>query len=139
MKTGTLMTTYPVTVTYQSTLADALILMRRLDVRHLPVVERGALVGIVSDRDLAHLDFGAALTDQGADALRRELATSVLKVMRSDVVSVEPETELTEVIELLLEHKVGAIPVVHPDTKAVVGIISYLDILRAIQDALADD
>ena len=132
------MTTWPVTVTYQTTIGQAMVLMRRLDVRHLPVVERGALVGIVSDRDLLYLDFRAALTDQGADSLGRELATSVLKIMRSDVVCVRPETELSDVIELLIENKIGAIPVVHPDTKAVLGIVSYLDVLRAAQDVFKD-
>jgi acetoin utilization protein AcuB len=133
------MTTYPVTVTPQATLAEALDLMRDLDIRHVPVVERGALVGMLSDRDLAYLNVGAALTDQGAAALRRGLATPVIRVMRSDVICVEAETELSDVIGLLLEHKIGAIPVIQPDTQAVVGIVSYIDVLRAVQDSLEDD
>ena len=59
--------------------------------------------------------------------------------MSSDVIYVEPETDLSEVVALLLEHKIGAIPVVQPDTRAVVGIVSYIDVLRAVQDALEDD
>jgi len=133
------MTTYPVTVTSQATIAEALDLMRDLDIRHLPVVDGGALVGMLSDRDLAYLNVGALLTDQGADAVRRELATPVIKVMRSDVICVEPETELSDVVGLLLEHKIGAIPVIRPDTQAVVGIVSYIDVLRAVQDLLEDE
>ena len=139
MTAGALMTMYPVTVTPQATIAEALDLMRDLDIRHVPVVERGALVGMLSDRDLAYLNVGAALTDQGAAALRRGLATPVVKVMRSDVIRVEPETELSDVIGLLLEHKIGAIPVIRPDTQAVVGIVSYIDVLRAVQDLLEDE
>ena len=139
MTAGALMTKYPVTVTPQATIAEALDLMRDLDIRHLPVVERGALVGMLSDRDLAYLNVGAALTDEGAAALKRELATPVIKVMRSDVICVEPETDLSDVIGLLLEHKIGAIPVIRPDTQAVVGIVSYIDVLRAVQDLLEDD
>jgi len=139
MTAGALMTMYPVTVTPQATIAEALDLMRDLDIRHVPVVERGALVGMLSDRDLAYLNVGAALTDQGAAALRRALATPVVKVMRSDVICVEPETELSDVIGLLLEHKIGAIPVIQPDTQVVVGIVSYIDVLRAVQDSLEDD
>jgi len=139
MTAGALMTMYPVTVTPQATIAEALDLMRDLDIRHVPVVERGALVGMLSDRDLAYLNVGAALTDQGAAALRRGLATPVVKVMRSDVICVEPETELSDVIGLLLEHKIGAIPVIQPDTQVVVGIVSYIDVLRAVQDSLEDD
>jgi acetoin utilization protein AcuB len=137
MRAGTVMTTWPVTVTSRTPIAQALVLMRRLDVRHLPVVERGAFVGILSDRDLADADFRAARSD--TDALGRELGTSILEIMQSDGVCVRPETELSDVIELLIEHKVGAIPVVHPDTKAVLGIISYLDVLRAVREVLESE
>ena len=94
---------------------------------------------MLSDRDLAYLNVGAMLTDQGADAVRRELATPVIKVMRPDVIWVEPETDLSDVIELLLEHKIGAVPVIRPDTQAVVGIVSYIDVLRAVQEELEDE
>ena len=139
MRAGTLMTTHPVTVTPQATVAEALDLMRDMDIRHLPVVDGGALVGMLSDRDLAYLNVGALLTGQGADAVRRELTTPVIKIMRPDVIYVEPETDLSDVIDLLLEHKIGAVPVVQPDTQAVVGIVSYIDVLRAVQDELADE
>jgi CBS domain-containing protein len=133
------MTTRPVTVTTKATIAEALALMRDLDIRHVPVVEHGALVGMLSDRDLAYLDVGASLTDVGATRLRRELSTPVVKAMSSDVIYVEPETDVSEIVALLLEHKIGAVPVVHPDTRAVVGIVSYIDVLRAVQDALEED
>jgi len=139
MRAGTLMTAYPVTVTPQTTVAEALDLMRDMDIRHLPVVDGGALVGMLSDRDLAYLNVGALLTDQGADALRRELVTPVIKLMRPDVICVDPETDLSDVVELLLEHKIGAVPVIRLDTRAVVGIVSYIDVLRAVQEELEDE
>jgi acetoin utilization protein AcuB len=52
MKAGDLMTTNPVTVSPTATIADAWDLMTGLEIRHLPVLEKGKLVGIVSDRDL---------------------------------------------------------------------------------------
>jgi acetoin utilization protein AcuB len=139
MRAGTLMTTHPATVTTKATIAEALDLMRALDIRHVPVVENGALVGMLSDRDLAYLDVGASLTNEGAARLRRELTTPVVRAMSSDVICVEPETDLSDVVALLLEHKIGAIPVVHPDTRAVVGIVSYIDVLRAVQDSLEEE
>ena len=138
MRAGSLMTTHPVTVTTEATVAEALDIMRDLDIRHVPVVDRGALVGMLSDRDLARLDVGASLTEAGAQGLRRKLMTPVVKVMSSDVISVEPETDLSDVVALLLEHRIGALPVVHPDTRAVVGIVSYVDVLRAVQDSLEE-
>jgi acetoin utilization protein AcuB len=129
-----LMTPNPLTVTPQATLAEAWDLMRELAVRHVPVTDDGVLVGMLSDRDLAHVNIPRVLELQGADALREELATPIIDVMSSDVICAEPETEVGDVIGLLLEHKIGAVPVVEPGTREVLGIISYVDVLRALQD-----
>lgn len=134
-----LMTPDPLTVTPQSSIAEAWDVMRELAVRHIPVVEDGVLVGMLSDRDLAQVDIARVLRDGGPDALREEMETPLVEVMSTDVISVEPETEVGEVIGLLIEHKVGALPVVEPGTREVVGIISYVDVLRALQDLVAED
>jgi acetoin utilization protein AcuB len=94
------------------------------------------LVGMLSDRDLAALDVAAVLAAGGADAARRALLRRVVDVMSADVVCAEVETELSDVIDLFLEYKVGAIPVVQPDTRELMGIISYVDVLRAVRDLL---
>ncbi len=134
-----LMTPDPLTVTPKSTVAEAWDVMRDLAVRHVPVVDRGALVGMLSDRDLAQVDMVRLLRVEGADALREELETPIVEIMSSDVISVEPETEMSDVISLLLEHKIGAVPVVEPGTREVLGIISYVDLLRALQDLIEED
>jgi len=131
-----LMTPNPVTVAPEASLAEVWDLMREMEIRHVPVVQGGALVGMLSDRDLAHLDISRMLALEGADALRQELATPIIKVMTSDVIFVEPESDLGDVVELLIEHKVGALPVLRPDTREIVGIVSYIDVLRALQDLL---
>jgi CBS domain-containing protein len=139
VKARDVMTPNPITVALDATLAEAWDLMREADIRHLPVVQAGALVGMVSDRDLASLDVARVLTTDGADALRRMLATPVVRIMSSDVIFVEMEGDLDEVIELMLEHKVGAIPVVRADARDVVGIVSYIDVLRAVRNLVAED
>jgi acetoin utilization protein AcuB len=139
MKAQDLMTRNPVTVPPGASVAEAFDLMSELDIRHVPVVEAGELVGMLSDRDLARFDIARLLTVEGAEAFRRELATPVVKVMSSDVIFVNPETELSEVVELLVEHKIGAVPVVKTDTREIVGIISYIDVLRGIQDLLEEE
>jgi acetoin utilization protein AcuB len=133
-----LMTPNPLTVTPQASIAEAWDVMRELAVRHVPVVEDGVLVGMLSDRDLAQVDIARVLRVEGADALREELETPIVGVMSSDVISVEPETDVGEVISLLLEHKFGALPVVEPGTREVLGIISYVDVLRALQDLVEE-
>ena len=134
-----LMTANPATVTPQASITEVWDLMRELEVRHVPVVQGGALVGMLSDRDLAALDIARMLAVEGSDVLREELATPITNVMSSDVIFVEPETEVSDVVGLLLEHKVGALPVIRPDTREVVGIISYIDVLRALQDRLEEE
>jgi acetoin utilization protein AcuB len=138
MTAGDLMTANPTTVTARATVAEAGDLMRELEVRHLPVAENGVMVGILSDRDLAMLDVGRLYMEEGAEAVRRSLARTVEDVMSVDVIHVEPETELSEVVGLLIDSKVGALPVVRPGTREVVGIVSYLDVLRQLQELLPD-
>ena len=133
------MTPNPVTATAQASIAEVWDLMRELEIRHVPVVDGGALVGMLSDRDLARLDVAQVLTARGAEALGRELATPIVEIMSSDVISVEPETEMSDVISLLIEHKIGAVPVVDPGTREVLGIISYVDLLRALQELIGED
>lgn len=134
-----LMTPNPVTTTPDASIREVWDLMRELEIRHVPVVQRGSLVGMLSDRDLGHLDMGRMLEVEGAEGFRQELATPIVNVMSSDVICVEPETDLRDVVELLLEHKIGALPVVRPDTREVVGIVSYIDVLRGLKDQLEEE
>lgn len=131
-----LMTPSPLTVPPQASVAEVWDLMRDVDVRHVPVVQAEALVGMVSDRDLARVDVARLLKMEGADALREELATPILQVMSADVIAVGPDADIGEVIDLLIDHRIGAVPVVREETREVLGIISYVDVLRALQDVL---
>ena len=134
-----LMTANPSTVTPKASIAEAWDLMRELDARHVPVVDGDVLVGMLSDRDLGRFNVGRLLTEEGADALRRQLSRPVVQLMSSDVIAAEPETSMSELITLFLEHRVGAIPVVVPDSRRIVGIVSYIDVLRAVQDMLEEE
>ena len=139
MSAQDLMTPNPVTVASNASVAEVLDLMREQEIRHVPVVDGTTVVGILSDRDLAHFDITRLLTVDGVEALRRELSTPVVKLMSPDVIAVGPEAELVEVIDLLLEHRVGAVPVIRPETGELIGIISYVDVLEALRDSLVAD
>lgn len=138
MRARDLMTPNPVTLSPQASVAEAWDLMRELEIRHVPVVAGGAVVGMLSDRDLARLDMTRMLALKETDA-PRELATPIVKLMNPDVIFAEPETGLREIVELFLEHKVGALPVVRPHSYEIVGIVSYIDVLRALRGSLNDE
>ena len=104
------------------------------DVRHLPVVEDGGLVGILSDRDLRVV----AMVADGRDAVPEtvSLSSPVGEIMSADVLAVNPEDDVKVVIDIMIEEKVGAVPVVEADSSRLVGIVSYIDALRAARDVV---
>ena len=123
------MTRSPRTIGTATTIGDAWDVLRSLEVRHLPVVnDDGELVGIVSDRDFASPP-GPPLMNEllgpGAPSFDAPVAT----IMTGAPLAVEPGDAVEDAIDLIIENKVGAVPVVGPDGE-VVGIVSYLDILR---------
>jgi CBS domain-containing protein len=134
-----LMTPDPITITPDASISDAWDLMSEHDIRHVPVVQGGALVGMLSSRDLPLSDILRLLSVEGAVALNQKLAKPVSEIMSRDVISVEPEARAIDIVRLLLEHKIGAIPVVGATTGRVLGIVSYIDVLRALQDRLEDE
>lgn len=132
MRIEEIMTTSPITVRQTTTVGQAWDALRALDIRHLPVVNAdGELVGIVSDRDFATPPappLMAELLGTGAGSLDAPVGS----IMTGSPISVEPDDDIDDAIDLMVENKVGAIPVVDPEG-AVVGIVSYLDIIRAMR------
>jgi len=127
-----LMTEDPKTISMSATLQRAIGLLQTLDVRHLPVVDdEGALVGMLSDRDVRGLAFPEVLGAQYIGKIQTALEAPVSSVMSSDVISVDVEADAAEIIDLMLDQKIGAVPVLDSDG-SLVGIVSYMDLLRKI-------
>jgi acetoin utilization protein AcuB len=129
-----IMTPNPYSVSVTSSVKQLLRSLAEADVRHLPVVDDGALVGIVSDRDLRAVGSLAENVFEHPRAAQEALAQPAASVMTSDVITVNPESEVAEAIDLMIEHRVGAIPVVEAGGSKLVGIVSYVDALRAARD-----
>lgn len=124
-----LMTENPRTISQGASVADAIEVLEQLDIRHLPVVDDDDnLVGMLSDRDLRPL-----LGERDEEDPVRRTRTLVSDLMTSGVVSVTTDAEVSEIIELVLDNKIGAVPVVDGEGH-VVGIVSYVDILRALAE-----
>ncbi len=84
--------------------------------RRLPVVDQGKLVGILTERDIrSHLGYLES--------------TRVNAAMTADPATITPRTTAEDAARLMLEHKIGGLPVL--DNGALVGIVSTSDVLRA--------
>lgn len=127
---ASLMTRNPASLSAGATIAEALSTLIELDVRHLPVVNADReVVGMVSDRDLRGEPVGSWASP------RRQLEQHLSEIMSSDVLTVGLDAPISEIVALMLEYKIGAVPVVDGEG-ALVGIVSYIDVLRSFERAL---
>ncbi|MBI5342709.1 MAG: CBS domain-containing protein [Deltaproteobacteria bacterium] len=130
MLVGRRMTKDPKTVSPDDTLAHAADIMRRLRFNHLPVVEGGKLVGILTDTDLRNI----SLTGEPAQGGTMPSDRRVREVMKTDVWSLTPEDAVEDALLIIRRKKFGALPVLSGDK--LVGIITKIDLLNAVIDVL---
>ena len=123
MQIRAIMSPDPVTVDQASLLAEALATLEELDIRHLPVVNDGRVVGVVSDRDLLE-STGWMWNEE-----RGKAPVIVADVVQSDAMTVGPEETVGAVATRLVEWGVGCAPVV--EEGRLVGIATEIDVLRA--------
>jgi CBS domain-containing protein len=125
-----IMTTDVVTVEPQNSIATAIRLMRQGQLRRLPVVEDGALVGIVTSGDLRRITgLASILKDPSQDNFLWH-HIPVANVMTRDPISLSPDTPIAEAARLLVEHKIGGLPIVAGGR--LVGIITTSDLLETL-------
>ncbi|MGH8056628.1 MAG: CBS domain-containing protein [Candidatus Entotheonellia bacterium] len=109
--------------------------MRRHGIRHLPVVQNGRLVGIVTDRDVRQTWASPAAALSTHELLYLLDKVTVGEIMTHKLITVTPDTPLIQAAQLLHTHKIGGLPVV--EGEALVGIITETDLLQALIDLLA--
>jgi CBS domain-containing protein len=109
-------------------LADDVMRLARL--RHIPVLEDGRVVGVVTHRDLlaASLSKALAFDPQARRTFMRSV--DVGEVMSRDPVTVAPDASLREAARLMIGRRIGCLPVVKPDG-TLVGLVTETDLLRA--------
>ena len=111
-------------------LADDVMEMNRI--RHLPIMEEGLLAGIVSPRDLFHAGLSTAM-GFGSKAKKEYMNAILIKeVMTNDVITIGPEADVKEAARIMLEHRIGCLPVV--DSGKLVGLISESDLVRLVAE-----
>lgn len=131
------MSSPPITVTPDTSLPAATALMREKRIRHLPVVENGRLVGIVSRGDLREASITAGINADSYELHFMLSRLTVGKLMTRKVFTVTPDAPIVHAAELMTEHKIAGLPVVD-ETDALVGIITESDLLRLLARKLRD-
>jgi CBS domain-containing protein len=129
MKVLDIMTMRPITVGFDTPVVDAQQIMAKERIRHLLVTEGGRLLGIVTDRDI-RLNLPSPATSLSVWEINFLIARlTVESVMTKTVISVEPDRDVAEAARIMLDHKIGALPVT--DGGTVIGIVTETDMLRA--------
>lgn len=141
-----IMTPDPVTVGPELTVTEAAHLMSEKRIGALPVVEKGRMVGLVTEGDLIMQDvkvhfptylsllggyvFAPGANERLETALRKAVAATVADVMTREPITVTADALVTDVATLMVERDIARIPVMDGD--AVVGIVSKSDIVRSL-------
>lgn len=120
----------PITIKPQETLRAAWELLRQHRIRHLPVVEKGRLVGIVTDRDLRQALPSRAVSLEIHEFPQLAGMVRIWEVMTRVLITVSPETSIQEATCLLLKYRIGSLPVVRGER--LVGIVTNTDLLKAL-------
>jgi CBS domain-containing protein len=132
---GSYMTRAVKTVTRETTVRELGAMFDRDDFNTYPVEEDGQIVGIVTKFDMLKCFAFTPnrMLPRYADLMNRTVAD----VMTSEFIYVRPDTKLTRVLQLMVEHRIRSVPVIDGDNR-LAGIIAREDILKALAAAARD-
>ncbi len=117
-----------VTISAGDTLSTVEDIMTLGGVRHMPVVHRGVLVGVVSERDLLRASL-SNLTEFGMEERRAFLqVVEITQVMTTPPIVISPDSTVPQAARALADHKIGCLPVLE-DGK-LIGLVTEADVLR---------
>ena len=120
-----------ITIDINASMQDAVKLMKEHSINRLPVMKKGKLVGIVTDRDLKRASASDANSLEIHELLFLLADIKVGQIMTKDPITIPPNYTLEETAEILLHNKISGVPVVEHNGK-VVGIITQTDLFRAM-------
>ena len=129
------MTKNPITVEPTTPVNEAAKLMKRRNIRRLPVVEKGSLVGIISDRDIMRVAPSPATTLSKFEIMSLLDKITVAEIMAKDVVSLPDTATIEEAALVMYNEKLSGLPVVS-SMGAVVGIITETDVFKTFVDVM---
>jgi acetoin utilization protein AcuB len=122
------MVTELVTLDVDEELSLASDIMNLARIRHLPIVEGETLVGIISQRDLFRASLASVMGYDYAETRDHLKNVAIREAMVKNVISVSPDADVHEAGRIMLEKKIGCLPVV--EGNRLVGMVTETDILR---------
>lgn len=128
------MTSQVFTVSPEESIADTMVLMREKKINKLPVMDKGKLVGFVTDGDLREVSPSPATTLSIFELNYLIAKTPIREVAVKKVITCQPDTKLEDAALLMREQKISGLPVL--DDGKLVGIITATDILDAFLDIM---
>ncbi len=120
-----------VTIDVNASMNDAIKLLKKYDIKMLPVMEKGKLVGIITDRDIKRASASDATTLEIHELLYLISNITIKEIMTKNPVTVPPDYTIEETAEVLLKHKISGVPVVD-HYGMVAGVVTQNDIFKTI-------
>jgi acetoin utilization protein AcuB len=125
------MTKDPVTIDQESSIIEAIHLMKEKGIRRLPVMSGGRLAGLITERMIKDYTPGKATSLDTWEVHYLLAKTPVKAVMNPNPITVPPDMDLAEAAQIILDHKLYGLCVVDQEGD-LVGIMSVGDMLRAV-------
>jgi acetoin utilization protein AcuB len=120
-----------ITIDVNDSMQKAVKLLKEHDIRMLPVMRKGKLVGIVTDRDLKRSSASDATTLDVHELLYLISKIKVKDIMTKDPITVPPDFTVEETAEVLLNNKISGAPVLDQDGN-IIGTITQTDLFRVL-------
>jgi acetoin utilization protein AcuB len=129
------MTRDVVTVEADIPFLEARLILKEKNIRHLPVVERGKLIGVVTDRDLKEAAPSGATSLDIYEVNYLLLKMKIRDLIKHAPITVKPTNSVEKAALLMHDHKIGCLPVVD-ETGTLVGLITETDLLGVMVEIL---
>lgn len=129
---GKIMTTPVITVTPDETMDKIQDIFRKNNIHHIPVIDEGKVVGMISEKDYLRLLHGFTLfkthkSEEYNDAILRSLLAG--EVMSKQIAVLNPDDPLEMAVGFFRENLFHALPIVDPEEQKLVGILTTYDVI----------
>ncbi len=129
------MTRNPTTIQADTPFLEARLILKEKKIRHLPVLDRGRLIGVVTERDLKEAAPSGATTLDVYEMNYLLMKMKVRDLIKRDPITIRPTNSVEKAALLMHDHKIGCLPVVD-DAGTLVGLITETDLLGVMVEIL---